>query len=158
MMRVADVMRRNVVTVGQDQTLRDIAKTMAKNGIGCVVVTNKDKPVGIVTERDVIAQIAKGKDAEKVLAKGIMSTPVITGVEGLETDDAIKLMVLHNIKKLPIVKGESLVGIVTLTDFARYEPLLHDMMKKALKAASAATRQKFEKVLVERTPPAGMYG
>ena len=158
MMRVADVMRKSVITVPPEKTLAQVAKTMDKHGIGCVVVVNDEKPIGIITEADVIRQVAKGKDPTKVTAKGIMTKPVITGVAQLDLDDAIKLMVLHNIKKLPIMKEEELVGIVTLTDFARYEPLLHDMMRKALKAASAATRQKFEKVLVQKEPPHGMYG
>lgn len=158
MMRIADVMRKNVVTVTEEQKLKDVAKTMDRHGIGCVVVVRDEKPVGIITEADVIKTVAKGKDPLKVTARSIMARPVITGVEGLDLDDAVKLMVLHNIKKLPIVKEDELVGIVTLTDFARYEPLLHDMMKKALKAASVATRQKFEKVLVAKEPPGGMYG
>lgn len=157
-MRIADMMNRSVVTGTKRQTVADVAKVMVKKAVGSVVVEEKGKPIGIVTERDIMEAVAKGKDLDKTTAGGIMTQPVITTSSTMELDEAVKLMVLYNIKKLPVVDEGELVGIVTLTDFARYEPLLHDMMRKALRRASEAAKKRFEPYIGRKEPPAGMYG
>lgn len=156
-MRLGDVGAKRVVTTGEDRTVRQVARLMNRHRIGSIVVTRKQRVVGIVTERDILAVVAKGKQPEDVKVRQVMSSPVVVGEEDNDMHDAVKLMVINNIKKLPIVRGNKLVGIVTLTDFARLEPLFHDMMGRALEESNHRVRQHFVKFLAAKNPPSGMY-
>jgi CBS domain-containing protein len=89
-----------------------------------LVVTRKGKPVGIMTERDVLKKIVCGcKNPEQTRVSEIMSKPLIVGRVDMDWLEAVKLMLDRNIKKLPILDDERLVGLVTLTDIARMRML-----------------------------------
>jgi CBS domain-containing protein len=123
-MDVKDVMVKEVITVNPDTKIRDAVELMNKNEIGCLVVTRKGKPVGIMTERDVLKKIVcQSKDPEQTRVSEIMSKPLIVGRVDMDWREAAKLMLDRNIKKLPILDGEKLVGLVTLTDIARVRML-----------------------------------
>jgi CBS domain-containing protein len=123
-MEVKDVMVKEVITVNPDTKIRDAVELMNKNEIGCLVVTRKGKPVGIMTERDVLKKIVcQSKNPEQTRVSEIMSKPLIVGRVDMDWREAAKLMLDHDIKKLPILNGEKLVGLVTLTDIARVRML-----------------------------------
>jgi CBS domain-containing protein len=123
-MDVKDVMVKEVITVNPDTKIRDAVELMNKNEIGCLVVTRKGKPVGIMTERDVLKKIVcQSKNPEQTRVSEIMSKPLIVGRVDMDWREAAKLMLDHDIKKLPILDGENLVGLVTLTDIARVRML-----------------------------------
>lgn len=158
MLQLGQVMTKRVVTLPETKTTRDAARLMHKHGIGSVVVTHGGRVVGLVTESDLLKVVAKGQRVDKVLLKDMMTQPVVVGHEKDPLEEAVKLMVLHNVKKLPIMRGKRLVGIVTLTDFARVEPLYHDMFQRHLERAHRETKRKFQKYLTPREAPAVMYG
>jgi CBS domain-containing protein len=119
-MDVKDVMVKEVITVNPDTKIRDAVELMNRNQIGCLVVTRKGKPVGIMTERDVLKKIVcRCKSPEQTKVSEIMSEPLVVGKVDMNWLDAARLMLDRNIKKLPILDGEKLVGLVTLTDIAR---------------------------------------
>jgi len=119
-MHVKDVMVKEIITVGPTKKIRDAVELMNKNEIGCLVVTRKDKPVGIMTERDILKKIVcGGKNPEQTRVSEIMSKPLVVGRGDMDWLEAVKLMLDRNIKKLPILDGERLVGLLTLTDIAR---------------------------------------
>jgi len=123
-MDVKDVMVKEVITVNPDTKIRDAVELMNKNEIGCLVVTRKGKPVGIMTERDVLKKIVcQSRNPEQTRVSEIMSKPLIVGRVDMDWREAAKLMLDHDIKKLPILDGEKLVGLVTLTDIARVRML-----------------------------------
>jgi len=123
-MDVKDVMIKEIITVNPTTKIRDAVDLMNKNGIGCLVVIRKDKPVGIMTERDVLKKIVCGcMNPEQTRVSEIMSKPLIFGRVDMDWLEAVKLMLERNIKKLPILDGERLVGLVTLTDIARIRVL-----------------------------------
>jgi len=123
-MDVKDVMVKEVITVNPDTKIRDAVELMNKNEIGCLVATRKGKPVGIMTERDVLKKIVcQSKNPEQTKVSEIMSKPLIVGKVDMDWREAAKLMLDHNIKKLPILDGGKLVGLVTLTDIARVRML-----------------------------------
>jgi len=123
-MDVKDVMIKEIITVNPTTKIRDAVDLMNKNGIGCLVVIRKDKPVGIMTERDVLKKIVCGcMNPEQTRVSEIMSKPLIFGRVDMDWLEAVKLMLDRNIKKLPILDGERLVGLVTLTDIARIRVL-----------------------------------
>lgn len=115
MIYVKDIMTRNVRTIGSKAVIADAAKAMAKWKIGSLVVTEGQSPVGIITEGDVSKCVAKGLDPR--------STPVlfrkkrlVTVEPGERVEDAAKTMANAGVKKLPVMEGRKLVGIVTQTD------------------------------------------
>ena len=123
-MDVKGFMVKKVITVNPDTKIRDAVELMNKNEIGCLVVTTKGKPIGIMTERDVLKKIVCGsKNPEQTRISEIMSKPLIVGGVDMDWRKAAKLMLDKNIKKLPILDGEKLVGLVTLTDIARVRVL-----------------------------------
>jgi CBS domain-containing protein len=127
-------MTKNVIAVHADQTVRHAADVMGKKMIGCLVVLDEKKVVGIVTEQDLIRRvIAESNDPNETLVRDVMTTPPIVAKPELRLEDAVKLMFVHKIKKLIVIEGEDndkkLVGLVTLTDIARIEPILIKTLK-----------------------------
>jgi len=107
------------------------AKLMEEKGIGSVLITEKGKAVGIITERDIIIKcVAKGMDPNKVLVEAVMSTPLVSVDQNCLIDDAAKLMVSKMIRRLPIIDNEEIVGMLTSTD------LIRDVAKKGRKEES----------------------
>ncbi len=117
---VKNVMARPVVTVETGSPIYDAAKIMSEKGIGSVVVAEKGKYVGIVTERDIIQRVvAKGLDASKVRAKDIMSKALITVNGNTPIIKAIRIMEKNKVRRLLVVEKKRLVGIVTQRDLLR---------------------------------------
>lgn len=151
-LKISDVMTKNVVTVEASHSVRYSATVMNRFEIGCLVVTEDGAVVGIITERDFVKKIvAEGRDPSKTLVKEIMSRPVIVVAPETPLDDAVRLMVKHKIKKLPVMskyEGEDrLVGLVTLTDIARFQPEFIEVMKKLFAQAREAPPKRMEKVM-----------
>lgn len=131
--KVSDIMTRSIVTIEIGKSVREAVDIMNKKEIGCLVVTKEGDPVGIVTERDILKKIVvEGRDPEKTRIEEIMSHPLITGSPNMTLEEAAKLLVLRRIKKLPILEKGKLVGIITLFDIVRWEPLAINILKKAL--------------------------
>ena len=115
-------------------------------GISSLVALSKDEVVGILTERDVTTRVvAKGRDPEKVMVREIMSKPVIVVSPTLSLEEAVKIMFQRRIKKLPVVIGDEdrsrLVGMLSLTDVARLQPKMIDMMRELLTMDSRASEE-----------------
>ncbi|MBC7114195.1 MAG: CBS domain-containing protein [Archaeoglobi archaeon] len=114
---VREIMTRNVVKASPETDLVTAAKEMARRGVGSIVVTEDGTPVGIVTERDIVTKVvAEGKSPSEVRLKDIMSSPLITVDPNEDVREAAKLMVKRDIRRLPVVEGGELVGIITDTD------------------------------------------
>lgn len=119
-LEVKDVMVKNVITLESEATIRDAAKLMNKHEIGCLVLMKKKKPVGIVTERDMLKRILlKSKDPQKTKVGKIMSKPLVVCEPQTDIRDAVRLMVEGKIKRLPVVEDSHLLGLVTFTDIVR---------------------------------------
>jgi CBS domain-containing protein len=89
---------------------------MAQNNIGCLMVVN-DTLEGIVTERDILNKIvATGKDPSQVMIRDIMTKNVISISPDKDMEEASDIMSKHRIKRLPVVFGDEVVGIITSTD------------------------------------------
>ncbi|MBI2233245.1 MAG: amino acid permease [Candidatus Aenigmarchaeota archaeon] len=119
-MKISPIMVRNVKTVASRDTVRKAVTVMNRHKIGSVVVLDKGKVVGIVTERDVLKRVvAVNKKPESVRCKSIMSRPVKTIDAEESVVDAIELMARYRIKKLVVTKGREIAGIITATDILR---------------------------------------
>jgi len=132
-MSLKDVMVEEVITVKPDTKVKDAVKLMNENEIGCLVVKKNGKPVGIVTERDILKKIVyQSKNPEQVRVLEVMSEPLVVGKVDMDLEEAARLMLKRNVKKLPIVDGEKLVGLITLTDIVRVDHV-EDMLIKIIK-------------------------
>ena len=115
-MFVKEVMKKDIKTVTSQATALDAARIMAENNIGSLVVVN-DMLEGIVTERDMLNKItAKDRDPKEVKVEEIMSKNVISIGPDKDMEVACDLMAKHRIKRLPVVFGNEVVGIITSTD------------------------------------------
>jgi CBS domain-containing protein len=109
-MTAKEIMTRDIITVAPDLTVRKLAMTLVKNQISGAPVTGKNgKIVGIVSEADIVAK--KGKDV-----KAIMSKKVISVAEDTPVEEIAQLMTKHKIKRLPVMNGGKVVGIVSRAD------------------------------------------
>ena len=128
-MELKDIMVRNVVTIDSEASVKEAAKHMNLYEIGCLIVMDKDKVSGILTERDLLTKVVEAaKNAEKTKVKDITSTKLVTGTSDMDVVDAARLMLKKKIKKLPIVNSGKLVGLVTFTDIVRTVRLEPGMM------------------------------
>ncbi|MCJ7424694.1 CBS domain-containing protein [Candidatus Bathyarchaeota archaeon] len=133
-LKVEDVMRSSVVTIEGEYSARQAAKMMDFKGVSSLVVVSKKKISGIVTEKDLCTRVmAKGRDAEKVKVREIMSQPVMIVRPDMSLESAVQVMLTQGIKKLPVLGGEfgeNLVGILSLTDVVMLYPALYATMKQ----------------------------
>lgn len=118
-MQIRDVMTESVVTSPAGSAVREVAQLMRERNVGSVVlVDDSGRPVGFVTDRDLaVSVLADGRDCEEA-ADGHASSPVVTAQPGMEVQAAADLMIRHGIRRLPVLDGDRLTGIVTLTDLA----------------------------------------
>jgi len=124
-MMVAEIMNKNVKTTTHEASVQNAAKTMTKYRIGSLIVTKNGRLVGIVTERDILSKVvAKGKDPRKTKIKSIMVTDVVLAKPNMDIEEAAKIMIKYKIKKLPIVEGNQLIGIITASDIVSAQPVL----------------------------------
>jgi CBS domain-containing protein len=145
-LNVEDVMVEEVVTVDANATVQEAVDLMNKHEIGCLIVVLRGKPVGIITERDMLKRVlAKSRDPEKIKVSEIMSAPIIVSKPEMEIEDAVKLMFNSKIKKLPVVQKGRLVGLVTLTDLTRFEPHMIKILKKL--SVTDLPPKRFQKVV-----------
>jgi CBS domain-containing protein len=109
-MLAKDIMTKDVITVSPTATVRNLAMTLIKNQIsGAPVAGRNGKIIGVVSEADIVAK--KGKDVKTIMSKNIISVTEETAVE-----DIARLMTTHRIKRLPVMRGSNVVGIVSRAD------------------------------------------
>jgi len=119
-LHVGEVMVQEIIKIRADATVKEAVEMMNKHGIGCLIAIKNGKPIGIMTERDILKRvIPESKNPEKAQVSEVMSTPLIVGGPDMYVEDAARLMFKKNIKKLPIMENGKLVGLLTLSDIAR---------------------------------------
>jgi len=116
-------MKKNVITININDSVFDACNKYRDYKVGCLVVKEGESCVGIVTERDLIERtICNNKDPKTTKVNEIMTTDIKT-VHALDTiEKAIQIMEKFNIKKLPVVINEGIVGIITVTDISKARP------------------------------------
>ena len=118
---VADIMTKSVVTCGPEDDISQIAASMQQHKIGSVVILEKGKIVGILTERDFVKIVEKvGMLLKADLAKHHMAKPVVTVRSDASVTDAIKLMQTNHIRHLVVLdKGLKMVGVISSRDLMK---------------------------------------
>jgi len=134
---VRDLMSRKINIVSGKATIVKAAKIMTKSRRGYVVVVKNGKPIGILTDSDIIEKVvSKNKDPSRIKVKDIMSSPVIVTYPDVKIDEASLLMRKNLVKRLPIVdrKNGKLVGILTETDIAKSVPEFISILEERISA------------------------
>jgi len=109
-MNAKDIMTRDIITVSPTMSVKTLAMTLIKNQISGAPVAGKDgKIIGVVSEADILAK--KGKQVKNIMSKKVISVDETTPVEQIA-----QLMTTHAIKRLPVMNGDSMVGIVSRAD------------------------------------------
>jgi CBS domain-containing protein len=121
---VSDIMSTPVECVDGDQPLAAAARLMRDKGVGAVPVRGADGELaGIVTDRDIVVRgIAEDMDPATVATASLASKPPVSVRPTDPLDEALRAMVEHQVRRLPVVDGERLVGIVSQADLARVLP------------------------------------
>lgn len=145
-LKVEDVMVKEVITIDENATVKEAAEVMNKFEIGCLIAIRKGKAMGIITERDLLKRVvADAKDANKTKVKDVMSSPLVVVEPNMDLEEAVKLMFQMKIKKLPVVDGKRLVGLISLTDIARFQPQMIRILKQL--AMRQTTPKSMKKVI-----------
>ena len=116
---IQNIMKHQVISVDSTVTLKDAAKIMADASVGCVVVMDQNIAVGILTERDFVRKIAAREKSFSTPVKDVMSSPLIVINPDESVWELAEIMKLRRIHKVPVVRENRLVGIVTTTDLTR---------------------------------------
>lgn len=135
-MKVSEFMTKDIASVNREDTVERAAQMMKEYNVGSIPVVSENKIVGIVTDRDIVLRsAAEGENIERQQVKDIMTSNPVVGKPDMDVHEAASLMSDRQIRRLPIVDKDNLVGIVSLGDLA-VEPKLQDDAESALKDIS----------------------
>jgi len=110
-----DIMTTNVIIVGENLKILEVCKVLTEKRVSGVPVVNKEgKLVGVVTERDLLLH-----NPLVTSVKDIMTKEVVTVTENTPAEDISKLLLTHSIKRVPVIRGEKIVGIVSRLDILK---------------------------------------
>jgi CBS domain-containing protein len=116
--QITEAMSDDVVTAPRDATVQAVAELMRDRGVGSVVIVDGERACAVITDRDVaIALGANGAQPSDQVDRHA-SRPIVTADAGMDLEEGAALMVQHRVRRLPVLAGGSLVGIVTLDDIA----------------------------------------
>lgn len=116
---VQNIMKHQVITVDSSVTIKDAAKMMEDAGVGCVIVMDQNIAVGILTERDFVRKVAAHEKPLSTSVKEVMSSPLIVINPDESVWELAEIMKLRRIHRVPVVRENRLVGIVTATDLTK---------------------------------------
>lgn len=144
---VKDIMTKNVVTIDANKTVVEAAVLMSQSDVGDLVIMDGNTPVGIVTERDFVRRVfAEGKSGETKISE-VMTSPLRVIDPEAPIKEAARRMVNKGIRRLPVIKDNKLVGILTAADFARHlsKKTLTDDILEAMGRSHYPVPEAFEK-------------
>jgi len=119
-MKVKKAMHKGVVWVSPDTPLMEVALKMQKEDIGAVPVGEKDRLIGMITDRDIVCRgVATGQNLSKMTARDVMTKGITWCTDESDIEEALELMEKHQIRRLPVIDGNKrMVGILSLGDIS----------------------------------------
>ncbi|MCL6571616.1 MAG: CBS domain-containing protein [Bacillus sp. (in: Bacteria)] len=131
MEKIRAIMTEKVESCTLLDNIFEVAVKMKELNVGAIPIINEDKLVGVITDRDIVVRGVAEKHPGSTKVEDIMSNTLITVSPDTSSKEAAKLMAEHQIRRLPVVEDDKLIGIVSLGDFAIHE-LTDDQAKEAL--------------------------
>lgn len=134
MSEIRDIMVRDVVTIPDSKTALDVSSLLKDRDISFVVVMSNQKPIGVITERDIVRRVAaEDLAASSVSIKDIVSESFFSVEPSTSIEVAVQKMFNSNVRRLVVLEDDKLVGVVTQTDltsFLRSRLLIKGIVKK----------------------------
>ncbi|MDM5328071.1 CBS domain-containing protein [Neobacillus sp. CF12] len=131
MEKIRDIMTDNVECCTLLDNVFEVAVKMKELNVGAIPIVDQDKIVGMITDRDIVVRGVAEKHPGSTKVEDIMSSKLVTINADATTKEAAELMAEHQIRRLPVVEGDKLIGIVSLGDFA-IRKMTDDQAKEAL--------------------------
>ena len=114
---IKTIVQQGCPTIGVDSKFLDVANALTKADSGTLIVVDSvESVVGILSERDVVRHLSIPKSIEDCTARDLMTATVISAGQDVASSGLMKLMVQNNIRHVPIMDGDKLLGIVSITD------------------------------------------
>ncbi|HMK16356.1 MAG TPA: CBS domain-containing protein [Methanomicrobiales archaeon] len=130
---LSEVMRYPPTTIGSDATVADAALAMCREKVGSCIVLENNFPIGIITEEDINCKVVvRDQKPSEVYVKEAMSSPLITISSGKSVGDAAKMMVKHKVRRLPVVEGQKVVGVVTVRDILSVASAMEEILAELI--------------------------
>ncbi|TRO50077.1 CBS domain-containing protein [Candidatus Bathyarchaeota archaeon] len=145
-MVVKDIMSSPVVTLDEDETSNKVANLMDENDLGCVIISNRTgKPVGIITERDLVIRVlAKNLAPDAIKAKEIMTSPLVTITPEATISEAARRMSRLDIRRLGVIYKDNLVGVISSKDILGVMPELIEIIQERTRLEDAEQAEETE--------------
>jgi len=135
-MKIKELMTKSVATLNENDTVERAACLMKEHNIGSIPICKGEKVIGIITDRDIaLRSVAEGENFKSQSIRTIMTSNPVLGYPEMEVQDAVRVMSERQIRRLPIVDNNNLVGMVSLGDIA-VETNLSDNAQAALQNIS----------------------
>jgi len=125
--KVGDLMTRDLISVDRNTSLVECSREMAGKNVGLLIVTDKKKLIGMLTEKEIIWALTKKSDLARVKAGDVMLRKLTTIKPSRDIYDALLRMRNHNVRWLPITIRKNVVGLITINDILRVEPALFEI-------------------------------
>jgi CBS domain-containing protein len=119
-MQVSEIMSKDLVTVGPEYNVADVASLMRSKRIGSVIVLEDDRVLGILTERDILGVVGSGEDPKNVAAHEALTDDLVTIGPDAPVEEAAQEMVRAGVRHLPVISEQDLIGIVSMRDLVRW--------------------------------------
>ena len=119
-MQVSEIMSTDLVTVGPEYNVADVASLMRSKRIGSVIVLEDDRVLGILTERDILGVVGSGEDPKNVAAHEALTDDLVTIGPDAPVEVAAQEMVRAGVRHLPVISERDLLGIVSMRDLVRW--------------------------------------
>jgi signal-transduction protein with cAMP-binding, CBS, and nucleotidyltransferase domain len=133
-LRVRDLMARNIITIQAEDSIIKVASVMDQNGVSSVVVKEGNAFSGMITERNIISRVvSKGLDPQKIKVSEVMSAPLITISPDATIEEAARKMRDNKIRRLLVEENHQKIGIITESDIVRVDPELHFLIREKSK-------------------------
>jgi CBS domain-containing protein len=155
---VADIMTQDPITTSPETTLLDCAKLMVKKRVGSLILTEKKKLVGLITQWDILWALTKKteKDLSKIKAIEISPKKLTIVKPTVTIRETLSKMKKMKFERLPVVQEGNLVGIITIKDILNFHPELYPELEEFAKIREESRKLKSFKKIQEKTPSEGI--
>jgi len=126
--KVIDAMTKKPISVTPNEIITNCTKLMLDRHVGSLLVKENEKLLGVLTERDLVRMISLGIDPKSTKVKQIMTRKIVTITPERDIYDAIVLMNKENVRRLPVITNDKIIGLLTLRDILTIQPTLFDLI------------------------------
>ncbi len=151
--KVSDAMTKKLITVPKETTIDKCAEIMKKNDVGGLIIRENNKVLGLITEKDIVQRVIAQNLSQETPVKDVMSTRITTIDPEKDIYEALILMNQEEIRRLPVVLNNKLVGLLTDTDILKLQPSLFEIVSEKI-----ILREQEDKIIQGKCKSCGSIG